>query len=68
MHIKTDNMIDNIAEETHLQYISNLPKQLPFDTILFFSNHKVYYKSESYNQQNYEYPNLTFHGCMACTP
>jgi hypothetical protein len=29
MHIKTDNMIDNIAEETHLQYISNLPKQLP---------------------------------------
>jgi hypothetical protein len=29
MHIKTDYMIDNITEETHLQYINNLPKQLP---------------------------------------
>ena len=29
MHIKTDCMIDNITEETHLQYINNLPKQLP---------------------------------------
>jgi hypothetical protein len=25
MHIKTDYMIDNITDETHLEYINNLP-------------------------------------------
>ena len=32
MIIKTDYiycMIDNVTEETHLQYINNLPKQIP---------------------------------------